>query len=993
MWIADLYVTYGGQAHLYGTSSAIYIGKDGVIESVTKYCIVSESATSIVVDFILPKSKDCEEGFQSVLDNGGHYSSYRYETYYNMNPNAKVYHKDRGNTTAVETAYTISENKISRDERIYRPSIARITIDKTKHGNKSGVYIIDLYEDWLSRRLAPYSVIGHGTSFKESLTIDYEQSTTSPSGSIPSISYTGTMASTDSTDATGNLTRTYYLTTSGILTVSRNASAIVTVVGGGGGGGAGRVTDDSFYSGREARIALKGTGAGGGSGDVVSKRIEIAAGRYGVAVGAGGAATKVTCSYYSLQAGWQYGEDSMEYLQYGAGKNGGATAFGTLFAGGGMGGMSAGRNPAYGGFGRKRGTHGAVGTAAGTRAGGVAGIYGSYGNGGYGAANTTAELANAPQNGTQGIVILKFTIPSYTVKYNINGGSGGSMADSKHVTGEASALRANAFTKTGKVNYNLGTGGGTLAATNTNFPFAGWSETATGAVAYSNGQSVTNLSTTNNATVNLYAKYGNATAITLPAPTNSNYDFLGWYKDAAFTQFAGNGGSGYTASTTADTLYAKWKLKTRTLTVTETEHGTVNPMSIQAEHGSSATFTVTPEYGYEIDRIVINGVTNPSYITDLQAGTYTIPELTADGTIQVYYKLKTYTLTVTYDEGISISPGTITVQHGSTVTFNIAAIHGYEIEDVLFNGASQGALTEYTTPQLVGDSTLHVDGKATYDFQIVDIVPGTVRVGTRMFFSVKFSNTGMAHAAVPIDIDINGLILHATSSVPENGDAYCFFDWTPTIAGEYDVTVTANPERSIVESNYTNNTFTDTITVLPAYEISDPDPTDLSAVTLTAPPVPAGSNNTETTWDENGITYWARLNFTASITEPNMEPMHSGYGFSVNATTAVTHNYYNADRVQDPEGIIMLLPEYDYDKGVSLEKQADGTWQLPVNTESPTNARRWYIPTGFGDGQEYVVLFQAYGAFTPGGELTAANTDLKQINGSMYDDDITAPRP
>lgn len=124
-----------------------------------------------------------------------------------------------------------------------------------------------------------------------------------------------------------------------------------------------------------------------------------------------------------------------------------------------------------------------------------------------------------------------------------------------------------------------------------------------------------------------------------------------------------------------------------------------------------------------------------------------------------------------------------------------------------------------------------------------------------------------------------------------------------------------------------------------------------------------------------------------------MEPMHSGYGFSVNATTAVTHNYYNADRVQDPEGIIMLLPEYDYDKGVSLEKQADGTWQLPVNTESPTNARRWYIPTGFGDGQEYVVLFQAYGAFTPGGELTAANTDLKQIDGSMYDDDITAPRP
>lgn len=75
---------------------------------------------------------------------------------------------------------------------------------------------------------------------------------------------------------------------------------------------------------------------------------------------------------------------------------------------------------------------------------------------------------------------------SYTIQYNANTGSG-SMSSSTHYIGVAKALNTNTFTKT-------------------NYLFVGWSISATATSAtYTDGQSVTNLSTTDGATITLYA--------------------------------------------------------------------------------------------------------------------------------------------------------------------------------------------------------------------------------------------------------------------------------------------------------------------------------------------------------------------------------------------------------------------------------------------------------------------------------------------------------
>ena len=79
----------------------------------------------------------------------------------------------------------------------------------------------------------------------------------------------------------------------------------------------------------------------------------------------------------------------------------------------------------------------------------------------------------------------KWTANTYTVKFNANGGTG-TMDNQSFTYDETKALTTNAFTRKG-------------------YDFAGWATSSSGAVQYTDGQSVSNLTTNNNSTVNLYA--------------------------------------------------------------------------------------------------------------------------------------------------------------------------------------------------------------------------------------------------------------------------------------------------------------------------------------------------------------------------------------------------------------------------------------------------------------------------------------------------------
>lgn len=98
--------------------------------------------------------------------------------------------------------------------------------------------------------------------------------------------------------------------------------------------------------------------------------------------------------------------------------------------------------------------------------------------------------------------------PSYTVIYNANGGSG-VMESSTHIIGTAQTLRINAFTCAGH-------------------DFSGWAISSTGTVKYTDGEEVTDLTTTGK-TITLYAVWD----IILIVPGSTLAEKLAWLQTNA----------------------------------------------------------------------------------------------------------------------------------------------------------------------------------------------------------------------------------------------------------------------------------------------------------------------------------------------------------------------------------------------------------------------------------------------------------------------------
>ena len=154
-----------------------------------------------------------------------------------------------------------------------------------------------------------------------------------------------------------------------------------------------------------------------------------------------------------------------------------------------------------------------------------------------------------------------FRANTYTIVFNANTGSG-SMSNQTMTYDTAANLTANTFTKD-------------------KYTFKGWATTAGGAVEYTDGQSVKNLTATDGATINLYAVWelnsytvsfvvdGETTSTinvnidasaTLPeAPSKEGYNFIGWFLEDG-TQYTNQ-------AITADTvLTAKFEIIKCTVT-------------------------------------------------------------------------------------------------------------------------------------------------------------------------------------------------------------------------------------------------------------------------------------------------------------------------------------------------------------------------------------------------------------------------------------------
>ena len=147
----------------------------------------------------------------------------------------------------------------------------------------------------------------------------------------------------------------------------------------------------------------------------------------------------------------------------------------------------------------------------------------------------------------------------YTVSYNGNGNTGGSTASSTHVYDEAKALTTNGFTRTG-------------------YTFAGWNTQADGSgTNYTNSQSVINLTSTDGATVTLYAKWSKAATSLTNTLSATDFIYNGSAQGPSVTVKDGNttltAGTDYTISGNSNTNVGEYTI---TITGSNVYNSTTN---------------------------------------------------------------------------------------------------------------------------------------------------------------------------------------------------------------------------------------------------------------------------------------------------------------------------------------------------------------------------------------------------------------------------------
>lgn len=141
-----------------------------------------------------------------------------------------------------------------------------------------------------------------------------------------------------------------------------------------------------------------------------------------------------------------------------------------------------------------------------------------------------------------------------------------------------------------------------------------------------------------------------------------------------------------------------------TITATAGDNGSISPAGASVYRGDDQTFTITPNEGYEVADVLVDGSSVGA------VSTYTFENVTGNHTISATFKPKvvTHTITATAGSNGSITPsGAVTVTDGANQTFTITPNKGYQIANVLVDGKSVGAVSSYTFKDVTADHTIY----------------------------------------------------------------------------------------------------------------------------------------------------------------------------------------------------------------------------------------------------------------------------------------------
>lgn len=223
-----------------------------------------------------------------------------------------------------------------------------------------------------------------------------------------------------------------------------------------------------------------------------------------------------------------------------------------------------------------------------------------------------------------------------------------------------------------------------------------------------------------------------------------------------------------------------------------------------------------------------------------------------------------------------------------------------------------------------------------------------------------------------------------------------------------------NHNRSVTETNYTNNRKSLSVSILP---LSDPGNCSTATTTWTeyrskddykggdvvkehyvyirhrscsgTPP-----NRTCDSWTEERLVGYT-VKFSATLhTSVNVTPdkIKSGYGVDITARTWVTTDYDKPGSLSNAQSLWAYTPSGAPEQLEAVDgdtsKLGTVTWRLPAKVRKALLTRNHYIPVSWPDGA-YKITIKASDVAGPANSLCRTASDTITIKGNMHEDDYT----
>ncbi len=111
---------------------------------------------------------------------------------------------------------------------------------------------------------------------------------------------------------------------------------------------------------------------------------------------------------------------------------------------------------------------------------------------------------------------------------------------------------------------------------------------------------------------------------------------------------------------------------------------------MNVNYGANQSFSVSPNTGYHIDSVVVDGVNLGA------VASHDFNNVTANHSIDAYFSIDVFTVTAAAAAGGSISPtGTVNVNYGANQSFSISPSIGYHIDSVVVDGVNLGVVASH----------------------------------------------------------------------------------------------------------------------------------------------------------------------------------------------------------------------------------------------------------------------------------------------------------